>query len=212
MNDNAIGALAIVCIFGLPIVGWIVVRTLQFIERLEMIKRGIPPPPSGSFGFGGRRAYREWQQQFGQGPYAQQSGAQWSGQQWGPQPVPPPAGNPWACGADGPQAALFKGIRVATIGFALTIGLGLAFGGYRGNPVILAGLIPLFVGIAQIIVAVLSGAQFPGLAPRVTFIPPPPGAGAPPPRPGAAGNGAWSQPGRPHVEELSKPVQPPDVR
>ena len=205
MNDNAIGALAIVCIFGLPIVGWIVVRTLQFIERLEMIKRGIPPPPHG-----GRRAYREWQQQFGQGPYAQQ---QWSGQPWAPQPVPPPVANQWGCGADGPQAALFKGIRVATVGLALTVGLGLAFGGYRGNPVILAGLIPLFVGIAQIIVAILSGAQFPGLAPRVTFIaPPPPGPGAPPPRPGASANGAWAQPGRPHVEELSKPVQPPDLR
>ena len=208
MNDNAIGALAIVCIFGLPIVGWIVVRTLQFVERLEMIKRGIPPPPQG-----GRRAYREWQQQFGQGPYAQQQ-QQWGGQAWGPQPVPPPVVNQWGGGTDGPQAALFKGIRVATVGFALTVGLGLAFGGYRGNPVILAGLIPLFVGIAQIIVAVLSGAQFPGLAPRVTFIPPPPprGPGAAPPGPGASANGAWAQPGRAHFEELSKPAQPPDVR
>ncbi|HTD33682.1 MAG TPA: hypothetical protein VK665_08490, partial [Candidatus Elarobacter sp.] len=116
--------------------------------------------------------------------------------------------------------ALFKGIRVALIGLAITVGLGWAFGGYRGNPAILAGLIPMFVGIAQIIVALLSGAQLPGVMPQTTFIPPPPppGPGAPPPPPdsGFAGSGPpppWAQqPGRPRFEELSKPVPPPDVK
>jgi len=58
---------------------------------------------------------------------------------------------------------------------------------------------------------VLSGAQLPGVAPQMTFIPPPPGAPPPPPGPGAGATGApppWAhQPGRPHFEELSKPSQ-----
>ncbi len=213
MSDNAVGALAILCIFGLPVAAWIVIRCLQFVERLEMIRRGIVPPPQGMWG-GGRRAYREWQRQYG---------AQPPGPGWGPAPgwqpqAPPPQS--WAgCDDVGPQGALFKGIRLALIGFAITIGVHYGFGGSRGNPIILAGLIPMFVGIAQIIVAVLAGAQLPGVGPRATFIPPPgpppppPGPGGPPPgAPGASGPAAWQQPGRPRFEELSKPAPPPDVR
>jgi hypothetical protein len=83
---------------------------------------------------------------------------------------------------------------------------------------ILAGLIPMFVGIAQIIIALLSGAQLPGVDPRITFIPPPqppPGAPQPPPHPGfgSATPPPWAdQPGRQRFEELSKPVPPPDLR
>ncbi len=210
MSDNEVGALAIVCIFGLPVLGWIFVRCFQLVERLEMIKRGIVPPPQSSFGWGSRRANRAWQQQQ---QSAQQPGSQWAGPGWQqPQPVPPPQN--WAgCDDIGPQGALFKGIRLALIGLAITIGIRYGFGSAH-NPIILGGLIPMFVGIAQIIIALLSGAQFPGMGPRATFIPPPPPSAAPPPGTAgpAPGPAAWQQPGRPRFEELSKPTQPPDIR
>jgi hypothetical protein len=207
-DDSFISVVAIMFVFGAPVAAFIVSRVLRHQERIEMIRRGIMPPPDD------KRAYRAWRQ---------------SGGQWGPPPGTGPQQTPWVQpvqparawnGADDdPQRCLFKGIRVALIGFALTVGLGYAFG-YRGNPIILGGLIPMFVGVAQIIIALLSGAQLPGMQPRMTFIPPPPpqappGPGMPPPPPGygAATPPPWAQqPGRAHFEELSKPVQPPDLR
>ena len=213
MSDNAVGALAILCIFGLPVAAFIVVRALQFIERVEMIKRGIVPPPQSSWGWGGRRAYREWaQQQQRAQPQGSWTNAGWRQPQ---QQQPPPQ---WSgCDDDVPQRALFKGVRLTLIGLAITIGISYGFGGSRGNPMILGGLIPMFVGIAQIIIAVLSGAQLPGVAPSVTFIPPPPHQpGAPPPPPGYGSQPPPAQPPpwaeRPRFEELSKPTPPPDVR
>ena len=211
MNDNVVGALAVIMIFGLPISGWIASIVFRHQERMEMLRRGIIPPPTFD-----KSAYKAWKRSGAPWPPPGAGAAQqtpWTAQQ----PVPPPR---WTAADDDPQRALFKGIRVALIGLAITVGLGWAFGGYRGNPAILAGLIPMFVGIAQIIVALLSGAQLPGVMPQTTFIPPPPppGPGAPPPPPdsGFAGSGPpppWAQqPGRPRFEELSKPVPPPDVK
>ncbi len=210
MDEQVIPLVAIIVTVGLPIGGWIVAMIFRHQERMELLRRGIVPPPTFD-----RRAYKAWRK----------SGAAWPPPGMGapqqtawsqPQPVPPQA--QWGAGDD-PQLALFKGIRVALVGFALTIGIGIAFGGYRGNPIILGGLIPLFVGIAQIIIAVLSGAQLPGVAPRMTFMPPPPPPGAPGPQPPPAGFGAtappppWAdQPGRTRFEELTKPVNPPDLR
>jgi hypothetical protein len=210
MNDNVVGALAVIMIFGLPISGWIVSIVFRHQERMEMLRRGIIPPPTFD-----KTAYKAWKRSGapwpppGAGP-AQQTA--WTR----PQPVPPQRWTP----DDDPQRALFKGIRVALIGLAITVGLGWMFGGYRGNPAVLGGLIPMFVGVAQIIVALLSGAQLPGVMPQTTFIPPPqspPGTGVPPPGPGGFGSSGapppWAeQPGRPRFEELSKPVPPPDVR
>jgi hypothetical protein len=76
----------------------------------------------------------------------------------------------------------------------------------------------MFVGIAQILIAILSGAQLPGVQGRTTIIPPPyPPPGAPPPQPPPPGYGnapptppPWAE--RPRFDELSKPVQPPDLR
>jgi hypothetical protein len=211
MDENIVAAIAVIMIFGLPAVGWIISLMYRHEERMEMLRRGIVPPPIFD-----KNAYKAWKR----------SGAAWpppgtgTAQQapWAQQPVPPPR---FATPDDDPQRALYKGVRVALIGLAITIGLGWAFGGYRGNPAILGGLIPMFVGIAQILVAVLSGAQLPGVMPQTTFIPPPqppPGPGAPPPPPGTgfAGNGPpppWAQqPGRPRFEELSKPVPPPEIK
>ncbi|HTD37226.1 MAG TPA: hypothetical protein VK669_06920 [Candidatus Limnocylindrales bacterium] len=207
-ENNAVALVAILVTIGLPVGGWVVSIVFRHQERMEMLRRGIVPPPTFD-----KTAYKAWKR----------SGAPWpppgAAQQttWAQQPVPPPQWTPSS--DDDPQRALYKGIRVALIGFGITLGIGWAFGGFRGNPIILGGLVPMFVGIAQIIIAVLSGAQLPGVMPQTTFIPPPqppPGPGAPPPGPGYGSSGApppWAdQPGRARFEELSKPVPPPDVR
>jgi hypothetical protein len=209
MQDNVVGAIAIVCVFGLPVVAWITMRILKHHERMEMLRRGMMPPPE----FTDKNAYKAWRR----------AGSPWPPPGAAPPPqqavwTPQQAAPVWTSPEDDPQRALYKGIRLALIGFAITFGLGIAFHGFSGNPMILAGLIPMFVGIAQIIIALLSGAQLPGVDPRITFIPPPqppPGAPQPPPHPGfgSATPPPWAdQPGRQRFEELSKPVPPPDLR
>ena len=211
MSYQIIPLVAIIVTIGLPIAGWITAIVFRHQERMEMLRRGIVPPLLD------RQAYRAWRRSGS--PWPAPGTAAGAAQGPGPwvQPQPQPQWTPTA--EDDPQRALFKGIRVALIGFAITVGVGVAFGGYSGNPIILGGLIPMFVGIAQIIIALLSGAQLPGMQPRVTFMPPPPpqappGPGMPPPPGyGAATPPPWAQqPGRARFEELSKPVQPPDVR
>jgi len=215
MPDNVVAALAIICIFGFPIAAWIVFRAFRFLERMEMIKRGIVPPPDAHFGMGRALRYRMWAQQ-----QAARGAPPWQAQA---QPVPPPQQAQWAYGGDDDaQRALFKGIRLAMIGFAILIGLSFiggtpGSGSFHGGPWLLGGLIPMFVGIAQIIIAVLSGAQLPGVQSAGMYGPAPPGVPPNPPPPGGFGaqpppSGAWQQPGRPRFEELTKPVQPPDVR
>jgi hypothetical protein len=210
--SDFVPALAIFCIFGLPIIAWVIIRILAHAERVEMIRRGIVPPPNGTWGAGGRRAWREWartQQQ--QGGYA---GAPWQQQSQTMTPPPPKTPPPGWYADDDAQTALFKGIRLALIGFAILIGLSFIGHGH-GGPWLLGGLIPMFVGIAQIIIALLSGAQLPGVQSRTPYVgpgtmPPPsspsgfnPNASAPPP---------WAQPGRQQYEEIPKPAQPPDLR
>jgi len=209
MSDNTVGALAIIFIFGGPVAAWIVMRVLRHRERMAMLQRGMMPPPD----FANKDVYKAWRG----------AGSPWPPPGAAPQPTwtpPPPAAPAWTAPEDDPQRALFKGIRLALIGFAITAGLGIAFHGFSGNPAILFGLVPMFVGIAQILIAVLSGAQLPGVEGRTAFIPPPyppPGPGAPPPQP-PPGYGATPPPTPPpwaersRFEELSKPVQPPDLR
>ena len=216
-SETLVSALAIICVFGLPVMGFIAVRAFRFLERMEMIKRGIVPPPDGGM-FGRNRAWREWRQQQNSvgAPGPRMSG------QWQQQAQSAPRGMPGCNDDDSPQFALFKGIRLALIGFAILIGLSFIGGtpltpDFHGGPWLLGGLIPMFVGIAQILIAILSGAQFPGMQPQTTFIPPPPRPGSqPPPPPGYTGQATpppWAeQPGRPRFEELSKPVPPPDLR
>ena len=43
MMDDAIGALAIICIFGLPFIAWIAIRGMAHRERMEMIRNGMMP-------------------------------------------------------------------------------------------------------------------------------------------------------------------------
>src|SRR5581483_2608473 len=155
---------AIFFIFGAPIAAFVISRVLAHQERMEMLRRGIVPPP-----------------------------------------------NP---------RDLRRGMQVAFVGLALLIGLG--FIGYHGDgtfspgPWLLGGLIPLFVGIAQIIGAVLSGASFGPASPGRRFgtsgdtqtMPPPAGTAGSAMPPGPT-YGGW-RPGP--TPEIEKPASPPDYR
>jgi hypothetical protein len=187
-------------VVGLPVTIWGLSRVFAHQERMEMIRRGIAPPypPPDP------RAFRK----------AMKYGA------WPPPGTMPPGSyvpsydpNYYA------QHQLRRGIQVAFIGFALLIGL--SFIGYHGGeyvygPWLLGGLIPMFVGIAQIIGAMLSGARIGTFGPL-----PGPGptyhhaesesatanaSGGPPPSGPYAG---W-RPGP--TPEIEKPPSPPDYR
>jgi hypothetical protein len=196
--SDLIPLFAIFFIFGAPVTAWIVSRVLAHQERMEMLRRGIVPPPNA----------REMRKAMKYG--------------WTPG-VPPPGSppNPYAYETDFyAQQQLRRGIQVAFIGFALLVGLG--FIGYHGDgryvygPWLLGGLIPMFVGIAQIIGAVLSGATFGPPAARQRFGPSnaesaPSGQTGPttstmPPGPIYGG---W-RPGS--TPEIEKPASPPDYR
>ncbi len=197
-SEGLIPLFAIFFIFGAPVTAWIISRVLAHQERIEMIRNGYMPPTD---------------------PRAMRNAANWHA---GAMPPPPP-------GAPMPpivqpytdnfyaQSQMRKGIMVTCIGFAILIGL--SFIGERGQPGpwLLGGLIPMFVGIAQIINAVLNGAQLPRLGshvasgPATSFGPRPadrPGSAQPPPAP-PSGPYAW-RPGP--TPEIEKPVQPPDPR
>ncbi len=207
MPDELIPLFGIFFLFGAPVAAWIVSRVLAHQERMEMIRRGYIPPADPRLA---RRAARMgWAQ---------------------PGPVPPPFGNvPPPPGADFfdpsyyAQVQMRKGITVTLIGLALLIGL--SFIGARGDgtihlgPWLLGGLIPMFVGIAQVINAVLNGARFPGLnasAPNGHpvdsngFGPrPAAGPGPMPPEPPSQPYAGW-RPGS--TPEIEKPAPPPDLR
>jgi hypothetical protein len=129
--------------------------------------------------------------------------------------------DPYEYGQWQANRSLRKGITLAMVGFALLVGLSFIDIGQPG-PWLLGGLIPLFVGIAQIIIALMSGARF---TPFAGCQPPPnlqqPGmqqgqeyqAGsrpftAPPPS-APSGPYGW-RPGP--TTELEKPTPPPDIR
>ena len=197
MDDNVVAALAVVCIFGLPVLGWIVSRVFAHQERMEMMRRGIVPPPDA----------RDMRKAMKYG--------------WVPGQPMPGAPNQYYYPADFyAQRQLRRGVQVACVGFALLIGLG--FIGYRGDghidpgPWLLGGLIPLFVGVAQIIGAVMSGATFGPQMARQQFGPADSNAGASAQgSPSSAGMppgptyGGW-RPGT--TPEIEKPASPPDYR
>lgn len=197
-SDDFVAIIAILVIFGAPIAAWMLTKVYAHQERMAMISRGIVPPP---------------------GP--------------GVPPPPPPHGwyqqPPPASGGKAArypacddyyyaQNQLRRGIQVGCIGLAIVVGLGVSLG-FHG-PWILGGLIPMFVGIAQIVNAYLNGARFPNMnygsyGQQATFGPPPgqsaqqppPGQSAPQPPP--AGAYGW-RPGP--TPEIERPVPPPDQR
>ncbi|HEY1654762.1 MAG TPA: hypothetical protein VGF86_06600 [Candidatus Tumulicola sp.] len=200
-EDTIVPIMFFLIVIGAPIAAWIVSRVLAHQERMEMLRRGFTPPPDP-------RAMR----------HAAKYGMKTN---WAPGTVPPPGWVP--PGAYDPayyaHAQLRRGIQVACIGFALLIGLsfiGFHDGRYVYGPWLLGGLIPMFVGIAQIITAVLSGASLGavGAGTGARFGPTgradvPPGGAEPsgpmPPPPGPYGG--W-RPGP--TPEIEKPAGPPD--
>jgi hypothetical protein len=186
-SDNFVAIIAIMVIFGMPLAYAISHRWWSHQERLEMIKRGMPPPPPPD-----PRAARQ-AARAGYDPFVY---SRMGAPSYGP-------------GDQSPQYAdrvLRKGVTVAMVGLALLIGLSFIDTG-RPGPWLLGGLIPLFVGLAQIILALMSGAHL-GV---FTFQGPPvqPHTMAPPPPPYQEGPYGW-RPGT--ATELEPPVGPPDVR
>ncbi|HTZ56073.1 MAG TPA: hypothetical protein VMB20_13510 [Candidatus Acidoferrum sp.] len=201
-TDNLVALVAILVIFGAPMGVWMLSKIHAHTERMEMIRRGMAPPPPG--------VPRDL-----------------TPPGWGA--MPPPNVAPGKRGYYPPQyedyyyaqRQLRRGIQVACIGFALLLGLS-TIGPLSGNPFgpwLLGGLIPMFVGIAQIFNAVLNGARLPGFGAATTwtqptnFGPPPnagpgPSAAAPPPQ-APPGPYAW-RPGS--TPEIERPVPPPDQR
>jgi hypothetical protein len=183
--------------FGLPVAGWILGRVMKHRERMAMLQMGIVPP-------GDMRKYRR-NGYTGPDP--------WPGMP--PQPGAPMPGYPPFVDQDSAQYSMHRGIRTTMVGLALLIGL--SFIGYHAGeyppihpgPWLLGGLIPTFVGVAQIITALMSGATFTMRTPMTPppNMPPPP----PPPQPGRPFSG-FSEPGAPgpRYEELARPVPPPD--
>jgi hypothetical protein len=194
-SDNFVAVIAILVIFGMPLALAMANRWYAHQERLEMIRRGIAPPPDSRWA---RRAMRHgWFQA-------------------------PPAGGVspdyYAYMQYQAQRQLRGGITLICVGIGLTIGLSFVRPGEPG-PWLLGGLIPMFVGVAQVVTAMLSGAgggtnvlggswQQPGA--------PPPGqqqapAGAPFSQRDvtAGGYGAW-RPGP--TTGLEKPPSPPEAR
>jgi hypothetical protein len=165
MSDNDVAAFIVLIAIGLPTSGWIITRMLRHRERMAMLQHGMMPPEDE----------RGWKQSF--------------------EARHPNVGRANAWNVDA-QAGLRKGIVTTAIGVALLIGL--SFIGYHQDgtftlgPWLLGGLIPMFVGLAGIANALLSGAQFPRQNVQVGPMPPPPPNQPPPPsgpytyRPGPA--------------------------
>jgi hypothetical protein len=199
--DDLLGALiplaAIFFVFGAPVAGWVIIRAMAHRERMEMLRQGIAP--AGQAGFRVPNA-----------PYVPNNMS-------APRAPVPPA--PPVYDENDVQCTLRKGISVFFIGMALTVGL--SFIGYHDGPFgpsvhpgpwLLGGLIPMFVGLAQITTALLSGAtlrpmQRGGAAPQPNLYSVPPPQAPPPPQPPPASptyEGSYTyRPGG--AQELRKP-------
>lgn len=201
MGDNIVALFGIFFVFGAPILAFVTMRVLAHRERIEMIRRGYIPT-SDKRGFKGG---------FTSAP------PPWNVPNSGPIPQAQPQPDYYDLGAA--QRALRGGIITTFVGLAIFIGL--SFIGYRGGggpfgsptiepgPWLLGGLIPMFIGIAQIIIALLSGARF-GIP-----VNPIPASGHADSGPHVEGNSyapPHPQPRATTYEELKRPVPPPDLR
>lgn len=197
------GVVVVLLVFGAPIAYAIIGRYLAHQERLEMIKRGMVPPLD-------RRTMRHM------GRMGWNSGQNAAREPWQTGTPPPPGQvyDPYfTYGQMHAQRQLRGGVVVTAVGVALTMGLSFIDVGHLG-PWLLGGMIPLFIGIAQIVLAVMSGATLgparsgPGYDPGVGVGQPNQAAYRPDP-------GATAQPGpwgwRPGATVgLERPAKPPD--
>ncbi|MFN2449272.1 MAG: DUF6249 domain-containing protein [Candidatus Baltobacteraceae bacterium] len=188
-NADLTAIVAILVIFGMPVAYGISSRWFAHQERMAMIQRGMTPPEPRA----GRRT-----------------------PPGGPAPVPP--GYDMDYGEWQANRMLHKGIVVGMIGLAILIGLSFIDGivGFHG-PWLLGGLIPLFIGIAQVIIALLSGAQLGNLRGATAGPPlgrpsthPGPEMYAPPPQRDVTPAPSGWRPGV--MTELERPPTPPDNR
>ncbi|MGP6159277.1 MAG: DUF6249 domain-containing protein [Vulcanimicrobiaceae bacterium] len=185
MDDNAVALFAILAVFGFPMGALVFARWLSHRERMEMIHNGMAPPS-------GKVDWRAMRSQ------------------------PPPGPGPYDYAQAAAQATLRKGITVAFVGLALTIGL--SFIGYDDStvrwhpgPWLLGGLVPLFVGLAQILSALLSGASFPTRRWQGYPPPGPAGPGDPAQPETQTFDGSYTyRPGS--TQELRPPAPPPERR
>jgi hypothetical protein len=139
-------------VVGLPVIIWGLSRVFAHQERMEMIRRGVAPPypPPDPRAFHKAMKYGPWPP---------------------PGSAPPGTNVPFYDPIYYAQYELRRGIKVACIGFAILVGvsfIGYHRGEYVYGPWMLFGLIPMFVGIAQIIGAVLSGARISSFGPAPT--------------------------------------------
>ncbi len=201
--EDFIPIFAIFCTIGLPIVAWTVFRVLKHRERIEMIRHGIAPEA---------RQY-QWNPQQGQGvPFTAPPPQNWDDDRRGRRKK-----NKHDDDNDPPDVTLRKGVRLAMIGLAITIGLsfiGMDNGSFHPGPWLLGGLIPMFVGLSHVIIATLSGATLNGSAQqwRAGQVPPP--FVEPPAAPGPArqtyDTSYTYRPGG--TQELQPPHAPPERR
>ena len=181
--------LAIFCIFGLPVIAWVSFRVMAHRERMEMLRQGFVP---------------------GEGKVPWTPGA------------PAAQSRPIAASEfapDGLGGTLRKGITVTMIGFALTLGLSFigfddGSAGWHPGPWLLGGLVPMFVGLAQVIIALMAGATLgPGPVWRMQTGAPPPRYSEPIPPPAGAQTYDGSYTYRPGAtQELRPPNSPPERR
>ncbi|MHB8231243.1 MAG: DUF6249 domain-containing protein [Vulcanimicrobiaceae bacterium] len=192
MSSNDVAAFAMVLIFGMPIAYAMISRIYAHQERLEMIRRGIVPPPDA-------RTMRQMAR-----------GKVWGGGAFGYGQAQPgqPLYDPYFYAQYQANRTLRKGVVLTMIGFALLVGLSFIDIGQPG-PWLLGGLIPMFIGIAQVIVALLSGARLGPFGASEGVPPPSTSAEQPAAAQPAPGPYAW-RPGS--TTELQRPVRPPDFK
>jgi len=200
--EEFIPIFAIFCTIGLPITAWMLFRLLKHRERMEMIRHGLAPD--------GRGFTANMGQPIG-APFVA--------------PPPPPytaagrgRGRKNSDEHDPPDVTLRKGVRLTMIGIALTIGLsfvGLHGDSFHPGPWLLGGLIPMFVGLSHVILALLSGATL-GARPQAwapgdpwPFPPKPPSSGGSP-GPQSYDTSYTYRPG--DRTELQPPHSPPEPR
>ncbi len=189
MSDNGVATVALFCIFGLPIIALMVHRVLRHQERIAMIQHGFPVDADP------RDSYRAMRRAAKMG-------------------VPPSQVGDFA-----PlfyaQARLQRGITTTFVGVAIVVGLsfiGYHHGTISPGPWLIGGLIPLFIGLAQVSGALLSGAQIGGFGIGRGYTMPPPGPvppnGMPPTSPPSGTPWGWRPGSAPGLDEPPKPPQP----
>ncbi len=130
-NSTIVAVFGTFAVFGFPIAAFIVLRLLAHRERMAMIRHGLSPQTKMGIG----KAYQ------------------------GRNPTGSTFGNGATC--SDPRYLLRKGITLTFIGLALTIGLSFIgmdgdSGRWHPGPWLLGGLIPMFIGLAQVTTAFLT--------------------------------------------------------